>query len=223
MSIGSGTDTSRVTPGGWEESQKMSMRYSSLLLVLISLVFGCTSDPGATTNGAATNDSGATAQEPHSDSQADPQTRVVSWRQTPGLVPVEMARSFQKFPYRFSLFGDGTVIFRDESFVGHRVVLTPEELAQFWRQVSELSVKSLQEDELPAGMREGGAVIMDAGTEEFAVQGADGAARLSVSASVRYWCQQHPDNHGLAAWGKLAELLRQFDHPRAVPWQPEQE
>ncbi|MEM7166532.1 MAG: hypothetical protein AAF581_13785 [Planctomycetota bacterium] len=149
----------------------------------------------------------------------DASVRLVWWKEIPGLVPAELARDYQRFPYRFSLFGDGTVIYRDEEFQGRRVQLRPAELAELWSRVQQFRAVSLSDAALPEPMR-GGTVILDAGHEEFGVHEPDGDQSLSVDLALPYWRREFPDHEGLARWSQLRQLIVSFDHPRAEVWSP---
>lgn len=145
----------------------------------------------------------------------EPTTRVLWLEEVPGYVPVEIAERYQRFPERFALHADGTLIYRDDSFQGKRVQLTPGETVQL---LEKARATGILDHDRPASATD--TVVLDAGGENLGFT--DGTERRTIQADapLRFLASVHADDPYYEAWSALAKLLRFYHHPRAVEYMP---
>ena len=142
----------------------------------------------------------------------------IAWiRETPGYVPVEIAEQYQAHPYRWVLYGDGTVEYRTSSsafgFQHYRVKLTAGELEDLVRKLVDTGF--VEHKKLPSS----GFIIADAGSEEIGLVLKTRTNRLEVDAFPMRM-QQSPNDPVLLAIAAFRKIGLEFKHSKAYEYVP---
>jgi hypothetical protein len=88
--------------------------------------------------------------------------RVIGLKMFPGFVRGETAQRFQARPWKFELFGDGRVVYRDHAFNQYTIQLSDEAVLALLAPIAALDILSLRQEEL--NLPEGQPKIADGGS-----------------------------------------------------------
>lgn len=167
----------------------------------------------------------ATPPEPSDEAESPPENHegvavaksdepILFIRETGGFVPVELAEKYHRYPMRFALYEDGRVVYRDDAFNHSTVTLTPEAMKELLAKVTDsgfLTAK-LPEDR--------GMVILDAGVQEIGIRTDGELKSFQLSGGARFFKRQFSGNPSVRVIVRVAEMLLEYSHPEAKPFDP---
>ena len=160
----------------------------------------------------------ATTPSPPSKAGSPPVEGLLLWlEETVGYVPVDLAERAHKYPLRFALFEDGTLVYRNDRFQHFKVQLTSREVETLLGEVVDtgfLELAALFENP------EQSLVVLDGGSETVGVRWQGRARTVVLAGGARFLARTYPGNPRIRTAKGVRDRLAEYRHPRAKPHQP---